>query len=97
MAKRTGFSVIMDNSDNEERKFDIKCKVEVCEDGSRKVNDVNVTKDGVHIANANFGTYTSERPNVTINLYSLPLADHADCIAEIYAFAAQAKEDASVE
>lgn len=97
MAKRTGFTVKMDNSDNAERKFDITCEVAVSDDGSRRVSNVSVTKDGVHVANANFGTYTSERPNVSFNIFSLPLADHADCVAEVYAFAAQAKEDASVE
>lgn len=94
MAQKKGFTVKMDNSDNELRKYSISCQVSVVDDKVTEVREIYATKGGVQVAHATFNRLTSEKPNISINVMELPLSEHQTCIAEIYEFVAQAVEEA---
>ncbi len=96
MAKRKGFTVSMDNSDNDQRKFDILCDVAVNEEGQVKVNSVSVSKNGVSVTNVNIQTFIKGNPNVNVsfNFHNLPFAEHAECVTAVYDFVEQAMEAA---
>lgn len=80
----------MDNSDNDQRKFDITCDVALNSEGESKVNSVSVSKNGVGAANVHFSNYSQENPNVSFNFFNLPMTEHAECIEAVYAFVEQA-------
>lgn len=90
MAKRKSYTVSMDNSDNDQRKFDITCDVAVNSEGESKVNSVSVSKNGVGVVNTNFNNFSLENPNVSFNFFNLPMSEHAECIEAVYAFVEQA-------
>ena len=93
MAKRKGFTVSMDNSDNEQRKFDIMCDVSVNSDGQSKVNSVSVSKNGVGAANVHTVDFSPENPIISFNFYNLPMSEHAECVVAVYDFIKQALEE----
>ena len=97
MAKRNGYSIRMNNSDNAERLYDISCRVEVSESGEvARVNDVTVTRrsDGTGVGNGHFGITGGMDANTYINLSGLTLAETAACLAEVTAFVQQAVTEA---
>lgn len=96
MAQRTGFILKVDNSDDKNRVFAVSCDVETDAAGNRSVSNIQVSKDGVNVANFSVSRNSPEAaPSVSVNFYGLPMSEHAGCIAEVYAFIAQAMEQAA--
>ncbi|WP_289744742.1 hypothetical protein [uncultured Duncaniella sp.] len=111
MAKFNGANLRYNNSDDENRVYDLSAEVVV---NDNKVEAVNITasKDGQYIGSANInglGTETGNSsfnfsvsqsspevaPSVSVNFYGLPMEEHAGCIAEVYAFIKDAVENAA--
>ena len=93
MAKRKGFTVSMDNSDNEQRKFDIMCDVSVNSDGEKTIKSISVSKNGTGAVNTNVSNFSPENPNISFNFYNLPMSEHAECVVAVYDFIKQALEE----
>lgn len=94
MAQKKGFTARMDNSDDEQRKYDMSCNVIVSDDTVTEIRDLTVTKNGQQVGHATFNRMNQQQPNISVNVFELPLADHAECISAVYAFASQAAQDA---
>lgn len=96
MAQRTGFILKVDNSDDKNRIFAVSCDVETDAAGNRSVSNIQVSKDGVNVANFSVSQNSPEAaPSVSVNFYGLPMEEHAGCIAEVYAFIKDAVEHAA--
>lgn len=93
MAKRKGFTVSMDNSDNEQRKFDIMCDISVNSDGEKKIKSISVSKNGIGAVNTNVANFSPENPDISFNFYNLPMSEHAECVVAVYDFIKQALEE----
>lgn len=98
MAKRNGYSIRMNNSDDTDRKYDIACKVDVSDAGEvNNVSDVTVTRktDGMGVGNGHFSVTGEggESSHITVN--GLTLAETTECLAETTAFIQQAVNEAA--
>ena len=96
MAQRTGFILKVDNSDDKNRVFAVSCDVETDAAGNRRVSNIQVSREGMSVANFSVSQHSPEAsPSVSVNFYGLPMEEHAACLAEVYAFIAQAVEHAA--
>ena len=98
MAKRNGYSIRMNNSDNADRKYDITCKVDVSVAGvADNVSDVTITRksDGMGVGNGHFSVTANMTGCTYVNITGLSLAETAECFAETTAFIQQAVTEAT--
>lgn len=98
MAKRNGYSIRMNNSDNADRKYDIACKVDVSDAGEvNNVSDVTISRksDGMGVGNGHFSVNAGMTGSTYVNLNGMSLAETTECLAETTAFIQQAVTEAA--
>lgn len=91
MAQKNFEKISFSNSDNEQRKYDISGET-VSKSGTvADVNNISVNREGVQVATATFRAINQEHPNISVNIFGLPMSEHGECTEAIYAFVAEVK------
>lgn len=102
MAKFNGASLRYDNSDNENRVYDLKAEVVVTDGKAESVQNIEIVKDGMSIGYGNiYGLGDNIQPNANFSFSSIPMSEYKDVFSATLDFAAglvmKAESDGSTE